>query len=148
MVRRERIPAALVVLCSAAFVLLAPLGCKKKKPAGPPAIEKIKQSEPNRRVRALRERMRRLTKAGKYDEAAKLYEPLAKGISDLLGAMERIHFRKTAVPDFAVVRYVEALRDLGRNLRGFERLYSPKNPPQLKKEMLEGLLDQLDRKVR
>jgi hypothetical protein len=142
MVRRARILEGLIVV-----VALFAAGCSKKAPQKP-AIEEIAQSEPNQRARALRDEVTRLFKAGKLDEAAEKAEPLTKAVADILSAMEVLHHKKTAVPDFAVVRYVEALRDLGENLRGFGQLYSRKNPAPLKREMLQGLIEQLQQKIR
>jgi hypothetical protein len=137
---RQAIPVALA--------LAAALGaCKKKEPA-PAPMAAILASEPNIRARALRDEMERLAAAGKLDDAASRTAAVAKTVGDLLEAMDRLHHRKTAVPDFDVVRYVEALRDLGNNLRGFERIWSPKNPDTLKREMIQGLIDQMKRKIR
>jgi hypothetical protein len=143
MVRKPRIPALALLL-----VVLLPGACEKKKEVVPGAMETLLQSEPNERARSLRAELAALLKSGKLDEAAARVEPLAKAVGDILSAMESIHHRKTAVPDFDVIRYVEALRDLGENLRGFQRLYSPGSPERLKREMLKGLLDQIRLKIR
>ena len=143
MVRKSRIPALALVLV--ALVLGA---CQKKKEVVPGAMETILQSEPNQRARSLRAEFAELLKTGQLDGAAAKTEPLAKAVGDILAAMETIHHRKTAVPDFDVIRYVEALRDLGENLRGFQRLYAKGSQESLKREMLQGLLDQLRLKIR
>ena len=86
--------------------------------------------------------------ASKLDEAAGKVEGMGKLVGEILASMDAIHHQTTAVPDFAVVRYIEALRDLGENLRGFSRMYSGGNPPQLKREMLMGMIDLLKNKIR
>jgi len=133
-----------------AFGIGATGGCAKREssPAGPAAIDRITESEPNRRARAQRDEIEKLVAANKLDEAADKIEMMAKTLSDLLVAMDTLHHTKTAIPDFAVVRYIESLRDLGENLRGFSRIYSARNPPQLKREMLIGMIGQLKSKIR
>ena len=143
MVRRERLLAAALIALSA-----APLACKKSRPAEASALAQISASEPNERARKLRAEMESLTASGKLEDAAQRAEPLQRAVGDLLAGMDAIHHKKTAVPDFGVVRYIEALRDLGESLRGFEKIYSPRNPESLKREMLQGLLDQLRQKIR
>ena len=139
-----------LVAGAAAAVALSFAGCAKREssPAGPPAIGRIVESEPNRRARAQRDLVTQLIAAGKLDEAAVKIEGMAQTLSDLLVAMEALHHQKTAVPDFEVIRYIESLRDLGESLRGFSRIYSPRNPPQLKREMLIGMVEQLKSKIR
>ncbi len=137
------ITAALGV-CGALF---SSVGCAKK-PRPPPPMAAILASEPSQRARGLRDEMAKLLAAGKVDEAASKAEAVARAIGDLLTAMDTLHHRQTAVPDFDVVRYVEALRDLGENTRGFIRLYSTKNPPPLKREMVQSFVDQLRLKIR
>jgi hypothetical protein len=112
------------------------------------AMNAILASEPNVRLRALRDEVGRLAADGKMDDAAAKVEALPRAIDDLLQAMDKLHHKKTAVPSFEVTRYVESMRDLGENVRGFQRIWSPKNPPALKKEMLAGFLEQLRLKVR
>jgi hypothetical protein len=148
MVRGARILERAAAL-ALALAALAVSGCPKKKEAAPGrALEQILRSEPNVRARSLRAEIEGLSRSGKLDQAAARIEAMQKAVGDILTAMDAIHHRKTAVPDFDVVRYVEALRDLGETLRGFQQLWSAKNPDQLKREMLEGLLGQLQTKIR
>lgn len=123
-------------------------GCKKKEPPGPPATELIAQSPPNVAARALRDEVLQRFAAGQLDEAAKKLEGMPRLVGEVLASMDAISHQKSAVPDFGVIRYIEALRDLGENLRGFERLYSPNNPVSLKKDMLQGVIEQLKLKLR
>jgi hypothetical protein len=143
MVRKPRIPALALLL-----IPLALGACQKKKEVVPGAMETILQSEPNQRARALRTEFAELLRSGQLDVAAAKVGRFSKVVGDILAAMDTIHHRKTAVPDFDVIRYVEALRDLGENLRGFQRLYAKGSQESLKREMLQGLLDQLRLKIR
>ena len=156
MVRWQRLPRRIALVSGrgqaiailAALVVAALSGCTKKEPPGPTAIQKIIDAEPSRRARALRDEIVQLVAASKLDEAAGKVEGMGKLVGEILASMDTIHHQKTAVPDFAVVRYIEALRDLGENLRGFSRMYSGGNPPQLKREMLMGMIDLLKNKIR
>ena len=133
---------------SALIALALCAGCAKKKAPQERAIDAIVRTEPNVRARALRAEVEKLTAAKKLDAAAAKAEPLERAVGDILQAMDQVHHMKTAVPDFEVLRYIEALRDLGENLRGFARIYSSKNPESLKRDMLQGLIDQLKQKIR
>jgi regulator of protease activity HflC (stomatin/prohibitin superfamily) len=145
MVRGTRVSRRAALILAALAVGGA--GCSKRKDPPAAAIEQIRESEPNRRARALRAEMDKLFAAARYDDAAAKTEAMARAVGDLLEAMDALHHKKRAVPDFAVIRYVEALRDLGGNLRGFSQMYTRENPEALKREMLQGLLEQIRQKI-
>lgn len=139
-----RFVAALLCSVSCAAALAA---CTKKAPPPDPMLA-ILASAPNQRARALRDEIAALFKAGQFDAAAEKIALAPKVVHELLRAMDELHHKKTSVPAFEVVRYVEAMRDLGENLRGFERVYNKGNPPALKQDMVRGMVDLLRNKVR
>lgn len=147
MVRGKRLPRQAQALGVAVALLAAAASCSERKAVTPQAMAEIVASEPSRRARALRSEVEALFRAEKYDEAASKAEAIVKAVGDILTIMEPLHHQKTAVPNFDVIRYVESLRDVGENLRGFTRLYLRTNPAPLKREMIAGLLEQL-RKIR
>ena len=136
-----------LALCVSILVGAALGACAKKAPKEP-AMTAILASPQNLRARALRDEIGVLFAAATYDAAAEKIAQIPKAIDELLSAMDTLHHKKTAVPDFEVVRYVEAMRDLGENLRGFDRLYSKGNQPALKKGMVQGILELLRAKLR